>query len=160
MSPTAHLWAIGYDDMEGADQLREEIARLGRECGKVGTYLMLLDIAVVVCHPDGSFTFDREPFPDLAHTLSFTALGLLAALPALAPLAGDCIGEDFIHEVKGLMKSGSSVLFVLDKAGDMEVILNSIRGLGGTVLKTNVDLEHAELIQSTLAGSADRTESV
>ena len=33
----------------------------------------------------------------------------------------------------------------------MEVILDSIRGLGGTVLKTNVDTERAKLIQSTLA---------
>jgi hypothetical protein len=28
-----------------------------------------------------------------------------------------------------------------------------IRGLGGTVLKTNVDLERAKLIQSTLAAA-------
>jgi len=40
---------------------------------------------------------------------------------------------------------------VLDSEGDMDVILHSIRGLGGTVLKTNVDLERAQLIQSTLA---------
>jgi uncharacterized membrane protein len=33
----------------------------------------------------------------------------------------------------------------------MDVILHRIRGLGGTVLKTNVDLERARLIQSTLA---------
>jgi hypothetical protein len=33
----------------------------------------------------------------------------------------------------------------------MDVIQHSIRGLGGTVLKTNVDLERAQLIQSTLA---------
>jgi uncharacterized membrane protein len=33
----------------------------------------------------------------------------------------------------------------------MDVILHKIRGLGGTVLKTNVDLERAQLIQSALA---------
>jgi hypothetical protein len=33
----------------------------------------------------------------------------------------------------------------------MELILHTIQGLGGTVLKTNVDLERAKLIQSTLA---------
>ena len=32
----------------------------------------------------------------------------------------------------------------------MPGILQAIRGLGGTVLKTNVDLERAKLIQSTL----------
>jgi uncharacterized membrane protein len=45
----------------------------------------------------------------------------------------------------------TSAIFVLDDEGDMEVILHAIRGLGGTVLKTNVDVERARLIQSTLA---------
>ena len=51
------------------------------------------------------------------------------------------------------MKPGTSVLFVLDEAGNMEVILHTIQGLGGMVLKTNVDLERAKLIQSTLAAA-------
>jgi hypothetical protein len=33
-------------------------------------------------------------------------------------------------------------LFVLDREVDMDVILGAIRGLGGTVLKTDVDLAH------------------
>jgi len=35
------------------------------------------------------------------------------------------------------------------------VILHAIRGLGGTVVKTNVDLERAKLIQPTLAQGRD-----
>ena len=58
------------------------------------------------------------------------------------------------------MKPGTSALFVLDRDRDMEVILHAIRGLGGTVLKTNVDVKRAELIQSTLAASAYRTKNV
>jgi len=42
-------------------------------------------------------------------------------------------------------------LFFLDSEVDMDVILGAIRGLGGIVLKTNVDLERAKLTQSTLA---------
>lgn len=53
------------------------------------------------------------------------------------------------------MKPGTSALFVLDDEGDMDVILHTIRGLGGTVVKTNVDLERAKLIESTLAPSAE-----
>jgi hypothetical protein len=44
----------------------------------------------------------------------------------------------------------------LDEEGDMDVILHEIRGLGGTVRKTNVDVEWAKLIQETLAGSPGR----
>jgi len=59
--------------------------------------------------------------------------------------------------VKELMKPGTSAIFVLDDEGDMDVILHRIRGLGGTVLKTNVDLERARLIQSTLAAPSAQT---
>jgi uncharacterized membrane protein len=61
------------------------------------------------------------------------------------------VGADFIREVEALMKPGTSALFILDDEGDMDMILFKIRGLGGTVLKTNVDLERVKLIQSTLA---------
>lgn len=168
MTASAHLWAIGYDDMARADQVRDEITKLGWGEGKAGKYLILLDLAVVVRYPDGSFTFNRKPCAGLANILACTGAGFLAGLVLAAPLTGATIGallgsagtaaashlgigDDFIREVEALMKPGTSVLFVLDNAGDMEIILHTIQGLGGTVLKTNVDTERAKLIQSTLA---------
>jgi hypothetical protein len=79
-------------------------------------------------------------------------VGFLAGLVVAAPLTGAAIGaflggvadaalthlhinEQFIRDVQALMKPGSSALFLLDEAGDMDVILNQIRGLGGSVLK-------------------------
>jgi uncharacterized membrane protein len=169
MTTAAHLWAIGYDDVGRADQVRNEIIKLGWGAGKAAKYLILEDIAVVARHPDGSFTFDREPFPGLANILAGAGAGFLAGLVLAAPLTGAAvgalvgsagtaaaaaqagIGEGFIRDVEALMKPGTSALFVLDDVGEMDVILHTIRGLGGTVLKTNVDLERARLIQSTLA---------
>jgi len=171
MTQSEHLWAIGYDDMERAAQVRDEIIRLGWAT----PYLTLLDVAVVVRHPDGSFTCNRERFPTVANLLGSTAVGFLAGLVLLAPLAGAAvgaliggvgtavavaavgIGEDFVREVEGLMQPGTSALFVLDSEGDMEVILQALQGLGGTVLRTNVDVERAQLIQSTLAAAAADT---
>ena len=66
MTTSAHLWAIGYDDMTRAAQTREAITSLGWGNGRAGKYLILEDIAVVVRHADGSFTFDREPFPKVS----------------------------------------------------------------------------------------------
>ena len=57
---------------------------------------------------------------------------------------------DFICAAERLMKPGSSALFVVDRVGDTDALLPGIRGLGGTVLKTSVDLTRAKLIQSTL----------
>ena len=164
MIEKSHLWAIGYDDIERADEVRNEIRRLGWDTH----YLILLDIAVVVRHADGSFTFNKEPFPVAYNILGCTVLGFLAGLVVAAPLGGAAIGalvsgvgsigtssvgirEEFVREVEAVMKPGTSALFVLDDEGDMDVILHRIQGLGGTVLKTNVDLERAKLIQSTLA---------
>jgi uncharacterized membrane protein len=175
MTAAAHLWAIGYDSMERADQVRDEITKLGWDTGHAGRYLILLDIAVVVRHADGSFTLDRKPFPGVANILVCAAVGFLAGLAVAAPLTGATvgallggagtvaarvgIGEDFIREVEGLMKPGTSALFVLNDAGDVDMILHTIRGLGGTVVRTNVDLERAKLIQSTLAAApSDSTE--
>jgi uncharacterized membrane protein len=57
MTTIGHLWAIGFDDMGRAAQVRAEIARLGeRHC------LILLDTAVVVRYPDGCVTLNGEPF--------------------------------------------------------------------------------------------------
>jgi uncharacterized membrane protein len=45
------------------------------------------------------------------------------------------ISDEFVQEVERLMRPGTSALFILDVAGDMEVILSAIQGLGGAVLK-------------------------
>ena len=171
MTTTAHLWAIGYDDMVRADQVRNEIAELGWGAGNAANYLILEDIAVVVRQPDGSFTFDHKSFPGFANVLACTGVGFLAGLVLAAPLTGATIGallgssgtaaathagisETFVSDVVAMMKPGTSAVFVLDDAGDMEMILHKFRGLGGAVLKTNVDRERAKLIQSTLAAAA------
>ena len=170
MTKSGHLWAVGYDDMGRANQVCDEIISLGWD----KHYLLLDDVAVVVRHPDGSFTLNREKFPAAANIVGTSVVGFLAGLVIGAPITGATIGamvggagsvavlasagirEDFVTEVKGRMKPGTSAIFVLDDEGDMDVILHKIRGLGGTVLKTNVDLEHAKLIQSTLAAPSEQ----
>ena len=168
----SHLWAVGFDDVARAEQVRDIISGLAWDADQVGKYIILEDIAVIVRHADGSFTFDRKPFAGISNILGCSAVGFLAGLVLAAPLTGATvgavlggvgtaasaaaagIGEDFIREVETMMKPGSSALFVLDDEGNMEVILHEIRGLGGTVLKTNVDQERAKLIQSTLAAQS------
>jgi uncharacterized membrane protein len=165
MSEHAHLWAVGFDDMERAEQVRAEIARLGES-----RRLVLLDSAVVVRYPDGCVTLEGEPFVAAPKWGGQTFAGFLAGLALGAPpltgaaagalVRGTChtsadagIDEGFICEVQALMRPGTSALFVLDREGDLPAIVQGIRGLGGTVVKTNVDLERSRLIQSTLAAT-------
>jgi uncharacterized membrane protein len=94
----------------------------------------------------------------LAAPLTGAGVGALLGGSVSAFLNAVGFGDDFVQEVNHLMKPGTSALFVMDDEGDMEVILHNLRGLGGTVLKTNVDLERAKLIQSTLAAPAAGTD--
>jgi uncharacterized membrane protein len=168
METTGRMWAIGYDDVGRADRVREEIVRLGWD----RPYLILEDIAVVLRRPDGTFALNREPFPAVAHIMGLTLVGLLVGLVTVMPLTGAAVGAvmggvntavaaavridaEFVRDVERMMQPGTSALFVLDDQGDMDVILDSIRGLGGTILKTNVDLERARLIQSALTADPD-----
>jgi uncharacterized membrane protein len=166
----AHLWAVGYDDVQRADQVRTEICRLNeKHC------LELLDSAVVVRYPDGSVTLNGESFVAPIHfgrhTIASFLAGLMLGAPPLtgaavcaqARKAGNAVSEagidtDFVNEVQALLRPGTSALFVLDRAGDNTALLQGIRGLGGTVLKTNVDLELAKLIQSTLAAAPETSD--
>jgi uncharacterized membrane protein len=170
MTTGAHLWAVGFDDMERAEQFRAEITRLGEKHS-----LILLDTAVAIRYPDGIVTLNGEPFASIPYFRGHSFAGFLAGLALGAPpLTGSAagalsraaggpaaeavIGEDFIQEVQALMKPGTSALFVLDQVGDMPAILRCIRGLGGTVLRTNVDVKRAKLIQSTLAAVDNHVE--
>jgi uncharacterized membrane protein len=152
--------------MERADQVREEIVSLGWD----RLYLTLEDVAAVVRHPDGTFTLNRQPFLTVGFVVGFTLVGFLAGLVMAMPLSGAAVGAllggivaalvagvgidpQFIQDVEKLMKPGTSALFVLEDGGDMDVILHDIHGLGGTILKTNVDLAKARQIQAELAAA-------
>ena len=65
MTTIRHLWAIGFDDMERAEEVRDKITELGWD----GHDLTLKDVAVVVRHPNGSFTLDREPLAAVKYFL-------------------------------------------------------------------------------------------
>jgi uncharacterized membrane protein len=170
MTNAGHLWAVGYDDVGRAEQIRDEVLKLrDKHC------LILLDTAVAVRYPDGCVTLNGEPFVSVpyfqAHGFASFLAGLaLRAPPLTGPAAGALvracggaaaevgIDEDFVNEVRALMKPGTSALFVLDQEGDMDEILQGIRGLGGIVIRTNVDVTRARLIQSALAAADNRPE--
>jgi uncharacterized membrane protein len=164
----AHLWAVGFNEMGRADQVRQRIIELGDKKD-----LTLFDSAVAVRFFDGSLTLDGEPFVVASNPQGHNFASFLASLALIVPpltsaavgalerstraatAAAVGIGEDFVSEVEERIKPGTSALFVLDLAGDMDAILQEIRGLGGTVLKTSVDLERAKLIQATLAATTN-----
>jgi hypothetical protein len=49
-----------------------------------------------------------------------------------------------------MMRPGTSAVLMLDLVGDLEAALRRVSGLGRKILKTNVDVDRAKLLQSTL----------
>jgi uncharacterized membrane protein len=168
MSNSAHLWAVGYDDADRATRTQEVLTSLnGPE-----RPLQLLEIAVLTRLPEGSFLLNGKPFEAGDHGLHRGILAILTSFALAVPLMSDeavarafdssapevanslGIDEKFKQEIGSMMRPGTCALLVLDVAEDMNVILSRLRGLGGTILKTNVDIERAKLIQSTLAANS------
>ena len=134
MTACGNLWAVGFDDRGRAAQVRDEITSLAWEKHQ----LILLDVAVAVRYRDGSLTLNGGPFPAVTKTHGGTIARFLAGLALGAPpLTGAAVGAmlatigataeevgisgNFVREVEGLMKPETSVLFVLDEGGDMEI---------------------------------------
>src|SRR5262245_18197696 len=132
------LWAIGYDQIDRAAQMHDEVIRLGaKHC------LEVLNPSVVVRYTDGIVTLDGQRF--LGHIshyrntwrriLADFALGVpplteagVGALVGNGRVASDDVGIDeaFISDVEELLKPGTSALFVLDQEGDMDALLQGI----------------------------------
>jgi uncharacterized membrane protein len=158
-----NLWALGYDDPTRAKEVRAEILRFENIHG-----LHVIDAIAVTRLQDGSFTLQRDDAPTTTTgILGFGFLGLLIGLVVLEPLAGAAIAatlggfsvvsagrigidDGFLNEVKELIKPGTSALFLLTKTDNPEGVLYHIRGLGGTVLKTNVHADLAQQVQEAL----------
>jgi uncharacterized membrane protein len=164
MTSLSHLWAVVFDDVDGAGRVRAALDSL-----QDSQFLIVEDMVVVVRAPDGSFRLDREPFPFVGNVAGCSAAGFLAGLVLLAPFTGAAVGAllgatgsataaahagieaGFIREVQGLMRPGTSAVFLLGNATDMGVVAHRIRGLGGTVVKTNVDPGRVKQIQAALS---------
>ncbi|HJZ60224.1 MAG TPA: DUF1269 domain-containing protein [Gemmataceae bacterium] len=162
MNEAGNLWAVVFDKPAAAEQARAVVRALEDfHC------LLVDDVAIVTRLPDGSFKFDRERHPGLAVAGSCGLIGFLAGLVVAQPLAGAVVGtlvgsalaaagtrvgisDEFVREVEALMTPGATVLFVMDEWGDREAVLYQLRGLGGKVLKTNVDPGWAREVQAAL----------
>ena len=133
MTGNAHLWAVGYEDMHRAEQVRAEMAKLGeRHC------LKLFDMAVAVRFPDGSVTVDGEPYVAasnltghrFANLFSWLALGAppltSAAVTALVGRRGKDvdvgIDDEFIGEVTGNLSARRGRVSGMEARGSAQAI--------------------------------------
>ena len=142
MSHQAHLWAIGYDNPDRAEEVRTEINELRRDSAVCASWTWPSWIR----RSDGTLTLDGEPFAmcamtrptacsrilrDLALSVPLLTSGAVEACLDLAhvSVSGEGVIEsEFIRDVADIMQPGTSAFFVLDECGDTDAILPAIRG--------------------------------
>ena len=155
------LLVVGYDDKHQADEVRLRLIKLQRE------YLVdLADAVVAVRQADGKVELHQ------VHNLTATGAlrggfwGALIGLMFMSPLLGFAVGaasgavggalsdiginNDFMKELAGTLKPGSSALFVLVRKITIDKILAELQGTGGRVLKTSLSNEDETRLQAAM----------
>ena len=159
------LVVIEYNDMYKAEETRLLLRKLQKD------YLIDLEDAVVVVK-------DAKGKVKLHQAVNLTAMGAasggfwgsLIGLIFLNPLLGLAVGagagavsgaltdvginDNFMKELAGGLKAGSSALFVLVRKSTPDKVLDELRGTGGKILKTSLTHEDEAKLQAALPSRA------
>jgi uncharacterized membrane protein len=159
------LWVIGYDKIDRAGQVRDQLLKI-----EAARLLVIEDMIVAERPPDGPLELHGELHPTVEAIMRGGLVGLVAGLLVLRPLIGAAVGallaaavlafkrpgisRTFVRKVGAGIRPGMSTLFLLDRSEDLDELLPRLRGLGGKVLMTNVGLPTAQRVQEALSAPA------
>ena len=159
------LVVIAFPSEAKAEEVRQKILELQKE------YLIELgDAAIAVKQPDGSVKLNQLVNTTAMGAVSGTFWGTLIGLIFLNPLAGAAIGaasgaiggaltdvgvnDNFMKDVAQTLQSGNAALFLLVRKLTTDKVLEDLKGVGGTVLRTSFDHTKEEALRAALAGLA------
>ena len=159
------LVVIAFPSEAKAEEVRQKILELQKE------YLIELgDAAIAVKQPDGSVKLNQLVNTTTMGAVSGTFWGTLIGLIFLNPLAGAAIGaasgaiggaltdvgvnDNFMKDVSQTLQSGNAALFLLIRKLTTDKVLEDLKGVGGTVLRTSFDHTKEEALRTALAGVA------
>jgi uncharacterized membrane protein len=131
--------------------------------------IALGDAVVAVKHEDGSIKLNQLINTTAIGAASGAFWGTLIGLIFLMPVVGAAVGaasgalggklsdfgidDNFIKEVSAAISPGSAALFLLVKKMTTDKVLEDLKGVGGTVLRTSFDKTKEEAIRAALAGN-------
>jgi len=158
------LVAIGYDEPYKAEEVRLKLWKLQKD------YLVDLADAVVAVKDDkGKVRLHQAVNLPAAGAASGGFWGTLIGLMFLNPLLGLAVGatagavsgaladlginDNFMKELAGTLKAGSSVLFVLVRKATPDKVLDELKGSGGKVLKTSLSHDDEAKLQAALSAA-------
>jgi len=155
------LFAIAYDDIYKAEEVRLTLAKLQRE-----HLIELDDAAVVVKDKEGKVKLKQAINLTAAGAASGGFWGLLIGTLFLVPLFGAAVGaasgaiggalsdigvdDNFMRELGETMKAETSALFILVRKVTPDKVLDEVSKYGGKILRTSLSKDDEEQLQAVL----------
>jgi uncharacterized membrane protein len=159
----AELIAIGYPDMTTADAAADEARRLAQDL-----IIQPDAIAVIVRDNDGSYHVHTTHHAVGGGAVWGMFWGFLFGLLFFIPVFGMAIGagmgalmgkftksaidKQFQEQVRGMLKPGTSALFLMLEKVTPDKAVEAMSKYGGTVLKTSLSKDDEKELQDALHG--------
>ncbi len=155
------LFAIAYDDIYKAEEVRLTLAKLQRE-----HLIELDDAAVVVKDKEGKVKLKQAINLTAAGAASGGFWGLLIGTLFLVPLFGAAVGaasgaiggalsdigvdDNFMRELGETMTPETSALFILVRKVTPDKVLDEVSKYGGKILRTSLSKDDEKQLQDVL----------
>ena len=162
----ADLIAIGYPDQATADAAAEEARRLARDL-----IIQPDAIAVIVRDEEGGYHVHTNHHLVGGGATWGMFWGLLFGLLFFIPVFGMAVGagmgalmgkitksgidQQFQDQVRGMLKPGTSALFLMVEKVTPDKAVEAMSKYGGTVLKSSLSKEGEQELQDALHGDAE-----
>lgn len=157
------LIVIAFPNEQQAEEVRQKLLGMQKE------YLIELgDAAIAVKNEDGHIKLNQLVNTTAAGAVSGTLWGALIGLLFLNPLIGAAVGaasgaiggaltdvgieDKFMKDVATVLQPGGAALFLLVRKMTTDKVLEDLRGVGGTVLRTSFDHTKEQALRDALAG--------
>jgi uncharacterized membrane protein len=160
----AELIAIGYPDLTTADAAADEARRLAQDL-----IIQPDAIAVIVRDEDGTYHVHTTHHAVGGGAVWGMFWGFLFGLLFFIPVFGMAIGagmgalmgkfaktsidKQFQDQVRGMLRPGTSALFLMLEKVTPDKAVEAMSKYGGTVLKTSLSKETEKELQDALHGS-------
>lgn len=161
----SELLVIAFASEEKAESVRQKMLEMQK------SYLVdIEDVVVAVKRDDGHIKLNQLVNPTTASAISGGFWGTLVGALFLNPLIGAALGaaggalagaltdlginDGFMKDVAEVLQPGSAALFVLVRKMTEDKVMDELRGVGGTVLRTSLDRSKEQQLRDALAGLA------
>ena len=153
---------IAFDSEKKAEEVRDKVLSMQRE------YLIEIGDAVIATRDDsGRVKLNQLMHPTAAGAVSGAFWGMLIGWLFLMPVAGAALGaaggalggaltdvgindEDMKRQANEALKPGTAGLFLLIRKMTTDKVLDDLKGVGGTVIRTSFDHAKEEALQAAL----------